>query len=312
MAEGQSDRGGLVEPAAERPPSPSAEVSRAPFMYLMSFVFLAFMALLLPHGSNDKVLTEQVLYHPAIPVALLVIWAVVIGEAIWGWRSSGDKDQSWKRLLLVALVPPFRMAISARRPNHRVWLPVFGWRDVSAASVFEMEQRTAIPMLLATALIVPVLIVDFGFSSAVEGSVALQVTLAGLMAMIWFSFALEFVVMVSLAPKKLAYCKKHWINIVIIILPLVAFLRSLQLFRFLRMAKAGKLVRAYRLRGLITRSLKIALAFNLIERIMSMKPERYVASLEEKIAEREQELAELRAKLEQAKRTVAERAKDEG
>ncbi len=286
----------------------TTDLFHAPWMFWVSFMFLAALAVLLPHGGSDKLLAEQVLYHPAIPLALLVVWAVVICEAVWGWRQTTDREGSWKRALLIALLPPFRMVLSPRRPNDRVWLPLYGWRDVSAASVVEMEQRTAILMLVATALIVPVLIVDFGFSEAVDGSVALQVTLAVLMTLIWFSFALEFVVMVSLAPKKLEYCKKHWINIVIIILPLVAFLRSLQLFRFLRMAQAGKLAKAYRLRGLITRTLKLALAFNLIERILAMNPDRYAAGLEEKIAEKEEELVELREKLAEAQRSAAERA----
>ncbi|NNE80979.1 MAG: hypothetical protein HKN18_11985 [Silicimonas sp.] len=308
MANDQHDQTNLGEIAPDALPTQFAGMDQAPWMFWIPFAFLAALSVLLPHGGANKLLTEQVLYHPVIPVVLLVIWAVVLGEAIWRWWRAVDRKENWKRMLLVALVPPFRMVLSPRRPNNRVWLPVYGWRDVSAASVFEMEQRTAIPMLLATALIVPVLVVDFGFSAAVDGSVALQVTLAILMALIWFSFALEFVVMVSLAPKKLAYCKKHWINIVIIILPLVAFLRSLQLFRFLRMTQAGKLVRAYRLRGLITRSLKIALAFNLIERFMSMNPERYAASLEDKIAETEDELSELRQKLAEVQRNVEERA----
>ena len=61
--------------------------------------------------------------------------------------------------------------------------------------------------------------------------------------------SLDAIVMVSLAPKKLDYCKRHWINLVIIVLPLVAFLRTLQLFNFLRIAKASKLAKVYRLRG---------------------------------------------------------------
>ena len=310
MAEGLSDRATPDESTVEYPLAQSGTVSHAPWTFWAAFAFLAALAVLLPHGSSDKLLTEQVLYHPAFPMALLAIWAALIAEAIRGWRRASDRDRNWKRALLVALVPPFRMTISPRRPNEQVWLPKYGWQEVSTASVFEMEQRTAIPMLLATAMIVPVLIVDFGFADAVDDSVSLQLILSAMMAVIWFSFALEFVVMVSLAPKKLDYCKKHWINIVIIILPLVAFLRTLQMFRFLRMAQAGKLAKAYRLRGLITRSLKIALAFNLIERLMSINPERYAADLEEKIAEKEQELADLREKLEQVQQNADARSED--
>lgn len=308
MAEGRLNEDRLGDFETPAPADRPAGGFHAPWMFWIAFLYLVLLAVLLPHGGADKLITERVLYHSMIPVVLFAVWAIVIAESLWGWRLAPDPKLAWKRLALVVLLPPFRMVISPRRPNVRVWLPGYHWREVSTSSVTEMEQRTAIPMLLATALIVPVLIVDFGFAKAVEASYALRLALAVLMALIWFSFALEFVVMVSLAPKKLAYCKKHWINIVIIILPLVAFLRTLQIFRFLRVARAGKLAKAYRLRGLATRTLKIALAFNLIERILSMNPERYAASLEDKIAEKEEELAELRDKLDQMHRKIAERA----
>lgn len=308
MAEGQIIEEELGDFEAPEPGDRPAEGFHTPWMFWVAFVYLGLLATLLPHGGADRPITQMPLYHPGVPVALIALWLVIISESLWGWRQAPDRRQAWKRLLMVVLLPPMRMVFSPHRPNAHVWLPGYHWREVSNASVTEMEQRMAIPMLLATALIIPVLIVDFGFAKAVEASHALQVTLAVLMALIWFSFALEFVVMVSLAPKKLAFCKKHWINIVIILLPLVAFLRTLQIFRFLRLAKAGKLAKAYRLRGLVTRSLKIALAFNLIERVMSMNPERYAASLEDRIAEKEEELAELREKLDQMQRKVAERA----
>lgn len=292
----------------ETDPGPPA-VSHAQPMFWVAFLFLAILAALLPHGGSDDPAITSPLYHPVMYYLLLGCWAVVIAEGVLGFLAAPDRPKpAWKRLLLVALLPPFRMAVSPRRPNDWVWVPVCGWMPVGAPSVSEMEHRTAIPMLVATALIIPVLIAEFGFAAVVDASPALQVSMLVLMALIWFSFALEFVVMVSLAPKKLAYCKKHWINIVIIVLPLFAFLRSLQIFRFLRFAKAGKMVRVYRLRGLITRIVKIALAFNLIERIMSLNPEKYAAQLEEKIAEKEEELAELRTRLAATQEKVAARA----
>ena len=312
MAEQQGNQFDHGTFGATAPPANAESLLNAPWMFWISLAYLATLALLLPHGGSDKPLSEQVLFHPVTPAILLAIWAVVIAEAIWSWRHAPDGERSWKRLLLVALLPPFRMVISPRRPNGKVWLPLYGWRNVAPSSVIEMEQHTAIPMLIATALIVPVLIVDFGFPTAVEDSFQVRVALAILMSLIWFSFALEFVVMVSLAPKKLDYCKRHWINIVIIVLPLIAFLRSLQLFRFLKVAQAGKLAKVYRLRGLMTRSLKIALAFNLIDRILSNNPEKYCASLEEKIAEKEEELAELRDKLGQMQRSMVDRSQAQG
>lgn len=277
-------------------------------MFWLAFSFLAILALMLPHGGTDLPFYEQPLWHEMMPVVLFVIWALILVEGIVGYRSAPDRPKALQRLLLVGFLPPMRMTLAPGRPNDWVWLPIYGWQRVAVTTLTRMEQRTAGPMILATALILPVLIVDFGFASAVEASPALQFTLAALMSLIWFSFALEFAVMVALTPKKIAYCKKHWINLVIIILPIIAFLRSLQMFRFLKLARASKLAKVYRLRGLITRILKLALAFNLVERLLALSPERYCASLEEKIAETETELAELRAKLVDARRKLEEKA----
>jgi voltage-gated potassium channel len=121
--------------------------------------------------------------------------------------------------------------------------------------------------------------------------------LHGVTAMVWFAFTYEFLLMVSVAEHKIDFCKAHWINLVIILLPLVAFLRTLRLFRFLRAAKAGKLMRAYRLRGVTTRAIRLALVFNLMERLMQRSPEKYRLHLEEQIREKEEELAQLKLKL---------------
>ena len=51
-------------------------------------------------------------------------------------------------------------------------------------------------------------------------------------ALIWTAFALEFTVMIAVIDRKLKYCLKHWIDILVIVLPLVAFMRSLRLARF--------------------------------------------------------------------------------
>jgi voltage-gated potassium channel len=63
------------------------------------------------------------------------------------------------------------------------------------------------------------------------------------------------------------------------------------------MLRAGKLLRAYRLRGLWTRLWRLALLFNLLDRLQQRDPAKYCASLEKRIADLEEKLAELRAKL---------------
>ncbi len=127
----------------------------------------------------------------------------------------------------------------------------------------------------------------------------LEIGLYLVTSFIWFAFAAEFILLVSLAEKKIDFCKRHWINIVIILLPLLAFLRSFQIFRFLRLVQSGKLVRAYRLRGIVTRIARLAIAFNLADRVRARNADKFASHLHEQIAEKEEELAELRKKLDE-------------
>lgn len=370
-------------------------------MVTVAFGFLLLVAFILPHGGLAETGSRWLVARPASWALLLILWLVIIAEGVVGFLAAPDRrGKARVRLLLVCLLPPLRMTLSPARPGDAVWLPRYGWIPTGKASVREMEERTAMPMLFMTVLIIPVIIVDFlagqnphdtlaiemetverhdvsasgtrlfmldgnervvanavrpdqatlsdidgewsvpgsakgdtrttlslqddgAFTlvtgcAVTEGRFATErglLSFAGLKrtglcapgplevliwlvtAAIWLSFALEFILLVSLAEKKIEFCKKHWINLVIILLPLLAFLRSLQLFRFLRMAKAGRLMRIYRLRGLVTRVAKLAMVFNLIERVMARNPDKYGTHLREKIAEKEEELADLREKL---------------
>ena len=375
--------------------------TRAKGMFVFALAFLALFAAILPHGGLAEAVSIVLMSHPIALTLLFGMWLLIAVEAVMGYLAAPDKPKNaLYRLILVLLIPPFRITISPQYPNKSVWLPKLSWLRTSKTSVEQMEVRTGLPMLFMTLLILPVIAADFlvgpkphdvlaaefdvvtrmdtsaknarlflmdenervvatlarpdretregvigewtvlgraegaekstlsfgtegafsfntgcsvteGIFGAGGGSLAfndltkiakcppspLEIIMWLITALIWFSFALEFILLVSLAEKKLAFCKKHWINIVIILLPLLAFLRSLQLFRFLRMAKAGRLMRVYRLKGLATRMAKLATIFNLIDRVLSRNPEKYDAHLREKISEKEEELAELKSKL---------------
>ena len=274
--------------------------ARAAIMFTLALCWLLALASLLPHGGISEDISQLVLANPWLFWFLVIGWFVIIAEGLWGFLESPDKiKNSLLRLLLVILIPPFRLAIAPAIPNRSIWLPRYGWQRTGQALMDITDARLALPMLLITLLILPVIGGEFAFSEQIEASPALALLQHFVTATIWFAFAFEFILMVSIAERKLDYCKKHWINIVIILLPLIAFLRTLQLFRFLRVAKAGKLLRAYRLRGVMARALRLALVFNLLERIMARRPEKYLAHLQEKIQEKETELGELRDKLAQ-------------
>ena len=225
---------------------------------------------------------------------------IIVAESIEAVRAAPDTGKpALMRLLLVCLLPPFRMMISPAVPNRYIWQPRRGWQPTGKEQLERLESRMALPMLLITFLVLPVIAAETLFKAQLEQSPWLMLCMYLLTAVIWvvFAFAFEFVLLVSVAERKVDFCKTNWLNIAIIILPLVAFLRTLRLFRFLRMANAGRLMRAYRLRGLMTRTMRIALFLSLIERIKQRDPEKYRLHLEEKIQEKEAELETMKAKL---------------
>ncbi len=279
-------------------PTPNPSTIRAAVMYTLSLLFLGFAGCILPHGGVVDPVSEFVVQSGWMTWALVLLWITIVAEATSGVRTAPDGFKpALIRLLVVCVIPPFRMAISPAMPNQYIWLPGQGWLRTGQEQLERLESRTALPMLLITFLILPVIGAEMFFKSQVEQSLLLMLIVYLLTALIWTAFAFEFILLVSVAERKVDFCKANWLNIAIILLPLIAFLRTLRLFRFLRMANASKLMRAYRLRGVVTRAKQLALLFNLVDRIMQRNPHKYCVHLEEKIREKEEELEALKTKL---------------
>ncbi len=76
------------------------------------------------------------------------------------------------------------------------------------------------------------------------------------MPFIWLAFFLEFVIKIAIAPSRFQYATKNWIDIVIILLPMLRVFRSMQAFRALRAAKVARMTQLYRLRGIAMKLLR--------------------------------------------------------
>ncbi|HCN27388.1 MAG TPA: potassium channel protein - like protein [Verrucomicrobiales bacterium] len=281
---------------AEKPPAQGGP--RHTLMAGVALLFTAQLSVLLPHGDSGEALREGLLANAWFTRAMLALWGVIGLEAVLGLFSAPD---AWsariKRLLIVCAAPPLRMTLATSTPPGWLWVPRFGWQPAGPGTTLKLERRLAIPMIVLTLLVVPVLVAELGFGETLDNHPRLAEAVHYLTSLIWLGFAAEFIWMVSATPEKAAYCLRHWVNLLIILLPLVAFLRFLRLFRFARMFKAGKLLRAYRLRGLWMRVWRTALLFNLIERLQERNPEKYRAVLEKKIRELEAEVDRLKEKL---------------
>jgi len=95
--------------------------------------------------------------------------------------------------------------------------------------------------------------------------------------------------MVNASARKIAYIKDNWIDLAIILLPLVAFLRS-----FSMLAKLG---RAYRMRGIIIKTVRALTLLEIADRLTGNDPAKKLQRLNHQYQEKEEELQELREEI---------------
>ncbi len=275
-------------------------------------------ALLGADQSNPWIQTSTILL-------MLVIWPLVIAEACmhWltrPWNAETRKDHFFT--FLICLCPSLRMCARSFEMHHRLWLPGLGWRQANKRLRKRLERRFSVPMIVIAMMIMPVLVIEFFMKTQVAEYAWLRLSLHVSTGVIWFAFAAEFILMVSVADKKLAYCRAHWIDIAIILLPLFSFLRSLRILRAtqaanaLRLPQITKMARIYRLRGTAVKAIRALVLIDFIQRLMHSDVERSIGRLQRQLEEVEAEAKEIRRKIVRLEkrrlREEAETAADRG
>jgi voltage-gated potassium channel len=202
--------------------------------------------------------------------------------------------------LLVSLVPPARLGVRSQGPLRELWLPRWGWRVVDRELRKQLDRVFSIPMVLIALLVLPVLGIEFGWPHEVERRPALALGLAVANSLIWFAFAFEFVLMMAVTNRKLRYALTHWIDVTIIVLPMVQFLplmRVLRLGRILRLEQLTRMGRLYRLQGLALRAWRALLLLEVIQRLTGQSLVQRLAKLRNLEAAKEEELDDLREEI---------------
>lgn len=253
-----------------------------------ALVWLAGLALVL--HLHERAEDKWIFFSALGAMALLY-------PAFWieaGWRAM--RQDSWTRSALwCGLLPILRIGLRDPVAGGQLWLPRFGWRTVDDQLAKDVDRALSTPMLLISLAVLPVVAVEYVYAEKLEAEPRLAQLTAIATAVIWWAFTVEFVLMVSLTSKKLAYCKQHWLDIIIILLPVVAFLRALRLGRLLRLQSLGKTVRMYKLRGVAMRTYRALLLVDAIARLIHGRPEQRLAKLRRQLADQEAALDQLRA-----------------
>ncbi len=258
----------------------------------LAILFLVLTAFSLHHYERSPQDTET---GRLLDWLFMVLWLPLFLEALEGYWRQGDYTwTSARRLLLLWLIPPYRLAVTPYPAGSCVWFPGLGWRRTDQDFFERLDRAFSIPMLFMALLILPILAVELFWARQVQAYPVIAVALDLGTALIWLAFAVEFIVMSTVAQKKLTYVVQHWINLAIILLPLLAFLRGVQFIRLLRL---GKVLKVYRLRGLSLRAWQGMVALEVLERLLHRDPESRLRHLREVLEGKEQAVWRLRRRI---------------
>ena len=241
-----------------------------------------------------------------IGIILLGLWPVFMAEIMKDFWLRDQKLSFFEQhrfAWLYCVFPPLRVCRRDREEEDRIWFPVWGWQKADYHLRKRLERAFSVPMIFIALLILPVLVLQFFYAQQVAEYPWLRFVLHFSAGLIWFCFALEYIVMISVAQSKLKYCKRHWLDLLIIVLPLVSFLRTLQSLRAAKLLKAAKLqqlarlIRVYRLRGLSMRGFRALLLLEVVHRVLPTATEKRLARLKDDLEEKEHEIEDLRKQI---------------
>ncbi len=128
---------------------------------------------------------------------------------------------------------------------RRVKVPFKGEIVVTSETRQRVDEAFAVPMLVASILFVPVLLFDLYYEDIGYPRSWMEPAMTDLLGLIWLAFAAEFTVKCAIAANRVTYAKRHWIDVLILLLP---FLSPLRATAALRGVGIGRLVAPLRLR----------------------------------------------------------------
>jgi hypothetical protein len=269
-----------------------------------------------PVADEASTASTGALVPPIMVWLILLAWPVFVLEAGYLWLTRPWARAYWPTHLhglACCVCPPLKMGARWPELAGAVWLPTIGWSIPTEELKQRLVQSLSLPMLGIAVLILPVLGIEFFLQEQVRRYPALRYSLHFGTGLIWFAFAAEFIIMISVAERKFEYCKQHWLDLAIILLPIISFLRSVQLLRATRLAKLTKvqqlsrMARIYRLRGVSTKALRALVLIEVVNRLWPASPEKQLHRLYQERQQLTRKLSGIEtriAELEMAKRSA--------
>lgn len=264
---------------------------------MLSFLALTVQVFMTEYQHTDTSETLLVTFMWLTLAMYPVFWA----EAIWHFMLGSPRR--WTTLY-ACIFPPLRLARRDMQSGTRMWLPGLGWRHIDEDLHEEVERVLSLPMIIVAVMILPLLAIDFMWTEQKAEHPWLQAVVETGFSITWMAFTMEFIVMFSIVNKKIDYIKQHWVDLLIICLPLIAFLRVFKMTQILRLQQVTKTSRIYRMRGLALRVWRGLLAMDVISRLARISPESRIATLRQLINEKNREIERLEEEITEIEATL--------
>lgn len=303
----QADAPPAPTPPADCPPTWEERLARP--MFTVALLFLVVLAGLFHRMPREEIFEWE---QETIQCGLVLLWLLVIAEA--GWRLLGRPPEIQRRravreFALLVLLPPLRMGISGQRRAGQVWLPRLGWRTIDASLRKALQRIFSLPMIIIAFMILPLLLIDYKWREIIVENPALSLCFDIGVSVIWLAFAIEFIIMVSVAESGWRYCLVHWIDLAIVVLPIVEVLPVagfLQKLRLLRLEQISRMGRLYRLQALAMKAWRSFLVLDVIQRLIGQRLEKRMEHLLELLAAKEEEVNQLRQEIAELQERIAQ------
>jgi voltage-gated potassium channel len=302
------------------PAAGERQLVRAPILDLLdrllgpTFFFLAVAFLILAAGVCHRLshtgftgFEADVLFW-----GLVLLWPVFVLEGVLRLLACRRPGSGFGQRLVafagLCFFPAIRLGGRAYADSEKIWLPGLGLVTVDGRLRGRLERLISVPMIIIASLMLPLLAMEYFWLEQVRSQFALSLVLDIGTSVVWLAFALEFIVMVSVANDRTRYCLQHWLDLAVVCLPLVDFLPILRLLRlseFLELQQLGRLSRLYRLRGLLARTWRAVLLLEMIQRLRGRYCERHLQRLKESLRACQDEMAALQEEIAEIEKRLA-------
>jgi hypothetical protein len=280
-------------------------------MFVLALAFLVVLAGLIHRLPRLEQVNAEVYL---LLGGLVVLWLVFVVEAVVRFRLRDTSRPGWTDLIrttVVALLPPLRLGCQSQvRPGH-IWLPGLGWRPIDAHLRQALERFFSVPMICFALMVLPLFVLEYWWAAEVRAQPVLAWWLDVGTSVIWLAFTVELIVMVAVSDRPVRYCVVHWIDVAIVLLPVVEMLplfRVLRLGRVMRLEELLRWGRLHRLQALVTRGWRALLLLQIVQRLTGRSPEHRLRQLRELLRAREEELADVRREIAELEGRRAARA----